>query len=58
MTEDLAGGPPRGALEADADPGARGGDRSGLGPHRRLLGRVTRSCAKPSASSTRRAGTG
>jgi AcrR family transcriptional regulator len=40
MTEDMAGGPPRGALEADVPtlvPGAI--DRSGPGPNRRLLGR-------------------
>src|SRR5215207_10505540 len=40
MTEDMAGGPPRGALEADVPtlvPGTS--DRSGPGPSRRLLGR-------------------
>ena len=40
MTEDLAGGPPREALETDVPtlvPGTS--DRSGPGPHRRLLGR-------------------
>ena len=40
MTEDVAGGPPRGALEADVPtlvPGTS--DRSGPGPNRRLLGR-------------------
>ena len=40
MTEDVAGGPPRGALEADVPPSCRGTtDRSVPGPHRRLLGR-------------------
>src|SRR5215210_8277915 len=41
MTEDMAGGPPRGALEADVPtlvPGTTS-DRSGPGPNRRLLGR-------------------
>jgi AcrR family transcriptional regulator len=41
MTEDTAGGPPRGALEADMPtliPGTTV-DRSGPGPNRRLLGR-------------------
>ena len=40
MTEDMASGPLRGALEADVPtlvPGTT--DRSGSGPHRRLLGR-------------------